>query len=288
MIIDFHTHIFPPQIIASRDTFRARDPTFAALYGRPTARLATANELLQSMDKAGIDISVILGFAWRDPELCHLHNDYLQESAARSNGRLIPFPIIQPGDMDRARQELASWGPLVRGIGELRPEDQGYDLDGPAGALLAEAAHSGLLPLFHVSEPVGHSYPGKEGLALGAFYRFLTSHPKVQVVGAHWAGGLPFFAVMPEVQTVLQRVYMDTAGTSLLYRPVVYRWVIELVGPEHILFGSDFPLLSQRRQLRLLNEAPIDDRAKALIRGENAARLLGLSKWDSENDHAAA
>jgi predicted TIM-barrel fold metal-dependent hydrolase len=71
-------------------------------------------------------------------------------------------------------------------------------------------------------------------------------------------------------------VYVDTAATSLLYEPTIYRLVDQLLAPEHILFGSDFPLLSQRGQLRRLAEAPVDDHIRAMIRGGNAARLLRI------------
>lgn len=278
MIIDFHTHIFPPVVVADRERFLQRDPVFAALYRKPTAKLATAEDLLRSMDSAKVDVSVALGFAWRDPELCRLHNEYLLESALRSGGRIVPFLTVQPAHPDLARQEIERGRTLARGIGELRPDDQGYELDGPAGALLVEASAGGLILLFHVSEPVGHAYPGKEGLSLSAFYHFLQAHPGVAVVGAHWAGGLPFYGVMPEVRSLLERVYVDTASTPLLYEPTIYRLVTELLSPKRILFGSDFPLLSQRGQLQRLAEAPIDDRSRALIQGSNAARLLRIGQ----------
>jgi predicted TIM-barrel fold metal-dependent hydrolase len=49
-----------------------------------------------------------------------------------------------------------------------------------------------------------------------------------------------------------------------------------MVGATRILFGSDFPFLSQKRCLREAEKAPLDDEARRLILGENARRLLGL------------
>ena len=63
LIVDVHTHIFPPEIADERDAYLASDATFAELYASPKARLATAAELLESMDAAGIDVSAALGFA---------------------------------------------------------------------------------------------------------------------------------------------------------------------------------------------------------------------------------
>jgi len=280
MIIDSHTHIFPPHMRQRREEYLRRDPAFAEMYASPKARPAGAEELLASMDEAQIDKSVVLGFAWSELEPCVRHNDYLLEAAAKSNGRLIPFCTIQPragNDAFREMERCARAG--ARGLGELRPDSQGYRLDdGAAAEVLAEAAlRHGLVLLFHVSEPVGHAYPGKEALSVASFYRFVAGHGGQAVVGAHWGGGLPFYALMPEVRQALTNAYFDTAATPLLYEPAVYRQAAGLVGAEHVLFGSDFPLIEQRRQRQAIEEAfPADDPARALILGENARRLLRL------------
>ena len=278
MIIDFHTHVFPPEVREKRDEYLGRDESFRELYASPKARIATADELLTSMDAAGVDVSVACGFAWRDAELCVRHNDYLLEAAAKSNGRLIALCTVQPSDKG-AREELkrcASAG--ARGLGELRPVQQGYGLiDSEEADLLAWAADAyDLLLLFHASEPVGHRYPGKAGLPLDQLWRFVEDFPGVTVIAAHWGGGLPFYALMPEVRDVLDRLYVDTAATSLLYRPEVYARGIELVGAERILFGSDFPLIAQEHALEETRQATVDEGARRLILGENARRLLRL------------
>jgi predicted TIM-barrel fold metal-dependent hydrolase len=279
MVVDFHTHIFPPQVSERREDYLGRDSAFAEMYSSPRARIATAEELLASMEEAEVDTSVILGFAWSEQELCREHNEYLLEAAARSGGRLIPFCVIQPRAGDDALAETERCVRAgARGLGELRPESQGYSLDQGAGDILAQAAlGQDLVLLFHVSEPVGHSYPGKSGLGLDAFYQFVSCHQGLTVVGAHWAGGLPFYALMPEVREALANVYVDTAASPFLYSPAVYRQVAELVGAERILFGSDYPLIPQRRQRQAIEEGFSDDGvARQLVLGENARRLLRI------------
>ncbi len=279
MVVDFHTHIFPSQMRERREDYLRRDSAFAEMYSSPKAQIATAEELLASMERAEVDTSVILGFAWSEQELCREHNEYLLEAAARSGGRLIPFCVIQPraGDDALAEIERCVRGG-ARGLGELRPESQGYSLDQGAGDILAGAAlRHDLALLFHVSEPVGHAYPGKSGLGLAAFYQFVSCHQGLTAVGAHWAGGLPFYTLMPEVREALANVYIDTAATPFLYSPAVYRQVAELVGAERILFGSDYPLISQRRQRQAIEDGLRDDEdGKRLVLGENACRLLRL------------
>ncbi len=278
MIIDFHTHIFPPDICHDRDECIRLDPTFGLLYASPTSKLATADDLLSSMDEAGVDVSVVLNFAWRDPDLCRRTNDYILESAAASGGRLIPFCIFAPGG--GARDEVERCVRLgARGFGELRPESQGYEVDaGPESDLLAETANNNNLTLlFHASEPVGHLYPGKEGQPIDSLYRFIERAPQATVVAAHWGGGLPFYTLLRHGHQTLANTFFDTAATRFLYRHDVFRHAIDIVGAQRVLFGTDFPLLSQSRCRKELEDAPLSGDEKRLILGDNARRLLKLS-----------
>ncbi len=278
MIIDAHTHIFPPGVRDGRESYLERDATFRELYSNPAARIVTAEELFESMDEAGIDRSVVCGFGWTDAELCREHNEYLLEAVAQSDGRLIAFCTIQPSEKG-ARDELKRWAARgAHGLGELRPESQGYSLiDSDEADLLSWAADAyDLVLLFHASEPVGHAYPGKKGLPLEQLGRFVSDFPGVAVIGAHWGGGLPFYALMPEMREAMERTYVDTAATGLLYGPDVAARVIDLIGAEKVLFGSDFPLVSQQDALRALRDAPMPDDARPLIEGENAQELLRL------------
>jgi predicted TIM-barrel fold metal-dependent hydrolase len=293
MILDVHAHVFPQSFRDRRAELSASEPAFAEIYANPSAAMATAGEVLASMDEAGVDRAVICNFAWRDESLVEQTNDYILGAAAKSGGRLIPFVSVyfppDAGAHGRAETEeapssargvrtqirqLAADG--ARGIGELRPAQSGYNLGNSDEAdLLAWAASAFDLPLLcHASEPVGHSYPGKQGLPLDALYEFAKSSVGVTIIAAHWGGGLPFFALMPEVREALEHVYFDTAASHLLYDPQVYRRVIDLVGVEKVLFGSDFPLTSQKAALDRVRTAGLTDVEVAAITGENAGRLF--------------
>lgn len=295
MIVDAHTHVFPPAVRERRATLLETDPAFAEVYAAADAKMATADELLTSMDEAGVERSVAANFAWRDEALVDETNEYLLESAARSSGRLIPFVSIHlAGGAGHGRAEmeeapsaarsdarskirtLASAG--ARGIGELRPEQSGYNFANSDEAdVLAWAASAFDLPLLvHASEPVGHAYAGKEGLPIAALYAFARAAPSVSIIAAHWGGGLPFYALMPEVREALENVWVDTAASHLLYDATVYRTMIDLIGVEKILWGSDFPLTSQAKALERTRAAGLSDAEVDAITGGNAAALFGL------------
>src|SRR5258708_26557655 len=67
MIIDFHTHIFPPEVGARRADFSPRDPRLGRLYGNPNARPATRDHPLAPMGAAGGDAARTFPFRPPDP-----------------------------------------------------------------------------------------------------------------------------------------------------------------------------------------------------------------------------
>lgn len=281
MIIDFHTHIFPPRLGELRSEYLARDACFGSIYSSPKAKMATADELVASMDAAGVDYSVALNFGWADHNLCVETNDYILESAARYPKRIVGFCAIQPRAGDRAIYEMERCAKAgMKGVGELRPDAQGFDLaDEPVMRPVVEAAQRlGMVMLLHSSEPVGHDYKGKGSVTPDQLYRFITKFPEARVVCAHWGGGLPFYALMPEVAAALQNTYFDTAASPYLYRPQVVNHVLEIVGPGKVLFGSDYPLLPPKRYFSDLTVLGLPSEISDAILGENARRLLGLPK----------
>ncbi len=279
MIIDFHTHIFPPQIKKNRGKYIDSDPCFAILYSKKDAKLATADELIASMDKAGVDISVIVNIGWTTHELCVETNDYILESMGRYPKRLIGFCAVQPYAYEAAIAEIERCAEAgMRGVGEMRPDIQLFDLGDEAimTPLVKTMIEYKLILLTHASEPVGHEYPGKGIITPDTLYPLITTFPNLTVVCAHWGGGLPFYALMPEVKRAMNNVFFDTAASPLLYTPQVYHQVSQLVGADKILFGSDYPLLTQNRLIEEIRSQDLSEDTKSLILSGNAQRLLGI------------
>ena len=279
MIIDFHTHVVPPGIKERRDKYLGRDACFSSLYAEPKAKLITVEELITAMDEYEIDKSVVLNLGWTSHELCVETNDYILESIDRFPKRLIGFCAIQPLAGDEAIKELER---CVRngakGIGEMRPDVQGFDLkdDSLMKPLIEAVIKHGLIFLTHASEPVGHQYFGKGKITPEVIYPFIINFPDLKLVCAHWGGGLPFYALMPEVGEALNNVYFDTAATPFLYKPQIFKQVADIVGPGKILFGSDYPLLPPKRIVDQLESIELSPRDRAKILGGNAQKLLQI------------
>jgi hypothetical protein len=74
----------------------------------------------------------------------------------------------------------------------------------------------------------------------------------------------------------MHNVLFDTAASPLLYNSQIYSQVIQLVGANRILFGSDYPLLTQRRLLNEIGSLDLPGEVMNLILSGNARRLLGI------------
>lgn len=275
-IIDFHTHIFPPEIIARRAVYLERDAWFRLLYTNPQAKMATADDLIAEMNASGVDIAVTFGFAWADPGLCREANDYVLEAVSHWPERLIGFAVINPAVAGASAELERCLQKGLRGLGELMPEGQGYTLDEAClDDVMEQMAHWKRPVLIHINEPVGHSYPGKSSSPLQSLYALALRHPETTVVAAHWGGGLFFYELMPEVQEALRHVYYDTAASLYLYRADIYRLATQLI-PEKMLFATDYPLISQRRFLQYVYEAELATDALESLLGGSASRLLQI------------
>jgi len=280
VIIDFHTHVFPPDVKKNRNRYVERDPCFAILYSNPKAKMATAEELIAAMDEGGVDVSVILNIGWTTHELCVETNDYIIDAVSRYPQRLVGFCAVQPQSPRAAVAEIERCaGAGIRGLGEIRPDIQLFDLDDEMvmAPLVETLKEHKLILLLHSSEPVGHSYQGKGLVTPDVLFPFIASYPDLTVVCAHWGGGLPFYALMPEVRKTMANVYFDSAASPYLYTPQVYSQVIQMVGADRVLFGTDYPLLKPKRLLDEIDTLGLDEETRRLLLAGNAQRLLGIS-----------
>ncbi len=277
-VIDAHTHVVPPDVAGDRERFLEADLWFRRLYSNSRRTLATADDLALEMARSGVNTTVAFGFAWRDPSLCVHNNDYILEQAAAHPESLVPFCVVSPSDlefsiveMERCRRRGAM------GVGELFPEGQGWNLNdrGALREFIGAVRGLDLVLNLHVSEPAGHDYPGKDSTTPAAIWPLIEmAGGEVPIVLSHWGGGAGFYELMPEVRDLTRQIYYDSAASHLLYLPQVFD-VMARLAPGRILFGSDFPLMTQRRALRHVRAAGLDAETMAAFLGGNA-RKLGL------------
>lgn len=279
MIVDFHVHLFPPEFQQDRARCFVGEPAFEALYKDPGSRMVGTDEVIRSMDENGVDLSVVFGFPWRDPQKIKLHNDYILDAVARHPTRLkgfCCFDVEYPQAVNEVERCLESG---MSGVGELATYLS--CLDAPLLDHLTpvmELCRENHLPvMFHTNEPVGHQYPGKAPHAITDAYQLIRRFPDNAIVLPHWGGGLFFYSLLKkEVKELLTNVYFDTAASPYLYDPEIYRKVSDFINLEKVLFGSDFPLIRPQRYFREMQSSGLSEGEIRMIQGENARKLLNL------------
>ncbi|HOL16892.1 MAG TPA: amidohydrolase family protein [Bacillota bacterium] len=276
MIIDVHVHILSPDFIKAVDLYKEREAHFKLIHSGPKVKYATAEDLIASMDRCGVDKSVVFGFPFNDLGLCREANDYIIESCQKYQDRLIGFALAPPLNPGFEKEIARCHDKGLKGVGELIPDAGRFDIadQKQMKELAGVCRERGLPVLMHTNEQVGHYYPGKGGTGPARAYAFAVNNPGLTIIFAHWGGGLCFYEFMPELKKGLAHVYYDTAASPYLYQPRVYEAarLAEII--PKVMLGSDYPLLSPSRYFKEMAQTGLSEAEVELIAGQNAARVL--------------
>lgn len=257
---------------------------------------ATAERMLEDMDRAGLDRVILMGEYRMQHESSVGRNDQALAITRRWPERVAAFACIQPTAGQAALDELERCldGGMA-GVGESNPYGQAHTLDDRDFLRLVEACITHDVPLaLHVSEEIGHYYLGKSTTPIRHYHWLACRYPELRLILAHWGGGLFLYELMPEVRKDLRNVWYDTAGSPLLYpTPSIFDVALRCVDHRKLLYGSDYPCIifpaSQvepdfRPFLEEIDALRLSPAVRDDILGLNAARLLG---WEPrEESHA--
>jgi predicted TIM-barrel fold metal-dependent hydrolase len=279
MLVDFHVHVTPPEIRAHWQKYAEKEPYFALLAQNPRNSYASAEEVITALDDSQFDRAVIFGFAFKDQGLCRMVNDYVIEKARAFPERLTGFMAVSPCAAGMGQEIDRCYRAGLRGVGEIYPDGQGLNIDDAheTRAFTGACIERNIPLIVHSNEPVGHFYAGKNTIGLQKIERFIENSQGLNIILAHWGGGLLFYESMPELRKKFRTVYYDTAATPFLYDAGIYQAALAIGLEEKIVFGSDFPLLPPSRYIGQMEALPY--KARELIMGGNALNVSGADIW---------
>jgi uncharacterized protein len=279
LIIDFHTHIVAPAVRKNRQNYFYNEPGFKLLYESEKSRLAGAEDIVAVMDEQGVDRAVVFGFPWKHMDHIRENNDYVVEALRKFPDRLIGFCCVDPSQntaVDEVRRCLEAG---CTGVGELAFYEKGLDKAAvdALDPIMSVCREKNCLALIHTNEPVGHVYPGKASMTLSQIYTMIQRFSENRIVLAHWGGGIFFYHLMKkQVKESFRNVWFDTAASPFLYDAGIYKTAVDIIGPDKILFGTDYPLLPPSRYFKEIKAAGLSDDQIERICGGNAKKLLDL------------
>lgn len=277
MIVDSHVHVYPPEVIRDAAKISATEEHFAQLIGGKVHKWAMAEDVVEQMDKDGVDVSLIFGFAFKDLGLCALCNDYVIDAVRKFPDRFRGLAVVPPLARGSEREILRCREAGLVGIGEIFPQGQNLDLaDIRQTWRLAGAAHElDMFLMFHSAEPVGHDYAGKGNVGPREAAEFCVHHPETRVIFAHFGGGLWMYELMPEMKLILSNARYDSAAWPWLYEPAILSAIAAAGVGDKILYGSDFPILSLQRYRKLVDASGASAVTAEKFLSGNACSFLG-------------
>jgi uncharacterized protein len=264
LIIDMHASLIPDDPAA-----------LGAMAGRvPTPELCVADETLRRMDATGVERTVVWQIG-RSTEDCRRNNDFISAQAERQPGRFIPFATVYPHEPDAALAELdrAVFELGMAGL-KLHPNVMDIPIDHPGFlAVVERVAELGLPFVTHVNGtlvrdlPAGLPSADDDDVAYRAtdnarperLRPLVAAYDSPRFQSAHMGG-----------------VALDWLGaTSITFQTTgvdvrTIQWAVDQLGPERVVFGSDFPFFTVEDELKKIQQLDIDDDARARILSGNA------------------
>ena len=287
MIIDFHTHIFPDKIAGKTIE------SLGTLAGVKAATDGTLNGLLDSMEKSGVDLSVIMPVCTK-PEQFESINIFAQKVNDKYKEKLLSFGGIHP-DCENYKEKLD----YIKSLGlpgiKIHPDYQKVMIDDIRFMRIIEyASELGLIILTHAGIDIGlpepvHCPPDKMRKVLE------TIKPEKMVL-AHLGGWKQWDMVCEYL--VGENVYLDTAflfgvgmkenclsedkekdRSSLMnfcnyMEQDKFLKIMEKHGSRRILFATDSPWSDAKAGIEYIKSLPVSEEVKEHILGKNAIELL--------------
>lgn len=304
--IDVHAHLVPENcsdLIAGRNTDAGKPPNVVDSMSDISTRLL-------HMDERGIDVQLLSAPPWlcNPPiEVARRLNDGTAEVIRSYPSRFKGLATVPMADPEIAATELER---CVKDLGfvglEILSNVEGENLHEsrfkPLYAKMTELQtpafihpHNVLgakdrLQDFYLTNFIGNPTDTAVAAACLIFGGVLKEMPELQFILAHGGGSCPYLRgrwehgwrrkvegsriIHRPPSEYFQKLYFDTLTHSI---PAL-NYLVETVGPEKVILGSDYPFdMGDFDPVKTISALPhASDAEKELIFGGNAARLFKL------------
>lgn len=276
MKIDCHVHISSPDLILSWKEIAKEEAYFGLLSNSKVNRFADAKDIIDYLDKNGIDKAIVFGFAFEHAHNIRMANEYVIESIKKYPDRLIGFGVVNPLQDNLIEEIDFCVSNNLRGFGELFPTGQKFDIGdyNTMSPLVKKCTEYDIPLLIHANEPIGHYYPGKTDTTLNQILTFAENFPEQKIIYAHFGGGLLFYEMMPEIKEILKNTYYDTAAAPYLYDTKIYNAIQSMELSDKLIFGSDFPLPCAEETFEKLIGSGMSEDNLDKVFGDNLLSIL--------------
>jgi hypothetical protein len=258
-IIDFHTHSFP-------DDLSERVIKMLEDEGGVKAHLdGKVSSLLSSMDKCGIEKSVICNIATKPSQF----DPILQFCKECRSERIIPFPSLHPYDPDFKERIVTIKRAGFKGI-KFHPYYQNFSIDEERlFPVYEKISDENLILVMHTG--FDFAFARTRIADPEKVLAILQTFPALTLITTH----LGAWADWEEVERCLfgKQIYMEISF-SLEFLDGTVRKIISHHPTDYILFGTDSPWTDQQKTLSLFRELNLGEQKEEMILRKNALKLL--------------
>jgi aminocarboxymuconate-semialdehyde decarboxylase len=283
--------------------------------GAVLGRMSDVDERIGRMDAMGVERQVLSaslvhqGLEWADAQtslrLARITNDWIAKAVAARPGRLVGLgtlplhvPALAVEELGRCRSELGLAGVAIsttageRELGneELMPFWARAEELGAAVYVHPGGNRDRRFKRFHLWNSVGQAFEEAMAISSLMYDGVLERFPKLRICISHGGGYMPFYMGR------IDRNYVEKANTrvnmrrppidylrmlyfdSCVYERAVLQHLIDKVGAERVLLGSDYPV-GEVKPIEFVTDTPTLSAAqKAMIVRANPLAWLGLTR----------
>lgn len=314
MAIDFHAHLVDPQVYAETSAWSIFAQTQESSRAASViARMADLEERVAAMDRMGVAVQVLSSSLVHqcsyDAEgseglrLDRVMNDRIAAAVASKPDRFrglgsVPLqaPALALQELQRCMAELGLSGVTIStrvrdleiGDATLRPFWEAAEALGAVVFIHPAGNHEARFRKWQLWNSVGQSF--EEAMAIASlFYEgILDACPKLKIVVSHGGGYMPFYLgrlarnyiEKPATRANMTKSPLDYVRMlhydTCVYDPGTLSQLVEIVGAERIVMGSDYPVGDMTPVEFVRDCAALDEAGKQAVVSGNAERLLNL------------
>jgi len=282
MIIDAHVHLFTPKIIANVSVKPEMVAELHLQTDDATQRMGTT-ALGTALGRSGVHAALMLPTAAADGVS---EVNRVAMATAADCEFLNTAGTLHPELKDIKAELEALYDAGVRAI-KLCSFSQEFIPDAPA-----------TLEMFAQIEAFNRKHMDRFFVVLDTFYkasayfgtdpcyttkpacirRLVRTFPGVKFVGAHMGGLTAPFEDIISCLPAADNLYLDTSNAAHTLKETEFIQLLQVHGPNHILFGTDWPWFDPGEEILLveglLDRAGFTSKDKAKVLGENVAELM--------------
>jgi len=221
---------------------------------------ATIDEVRAALDRSGIDGAVLMPTDAGD-------NEGLLRAMDGDDGRFHLFAWVDPHRHDDTMRFLEEHAADVAGL-KFHPSLARVKATDPLWRPFLEHADRHRLPV------IIHSGRWQEMASWRFCLEAAERHPEAPIIIAHLGGDLPTLQQDCSAEMKVRALPNAYLGTEPIREYYSIRIALDRLGPERLLFGSDYPLGWPGAYLSVFDGASPTAEERSLVLGGNLLRLI--------------